>query len=113
VSEAVTNVIKHAYRDGPGRIYVTAAIASGDLWVLISDDGSGLRADTDSGGLGVGLALIATASDELSLIRRATGGTELRMCFALDLDHRKEPDQPRGSVIPASVPASSRFSTTR
>jgi serine/threonine-protein kinase RsbW len=111
VSEAVSNVVKHAYPDGSGRIYLTAAVAGGDLWVLIADDGCGLRPGSGQAGLGVGLALIATASDDVSVVKRASGGTELRMRFVLDPDERARRRQARGSTASASAPASSRFST--
>jgi anti-sigma regulatory factor (Ser/Thr protein kinase) len=39
VSEAVTNVVKHAYRDGTGEVRITAAATPGTLWVVIADDG--------------------------------------------------------------------------
>src|SRR5579871_4837255 len=67
VSEALTNAVVHAYRDGdPGRFQVTAAVAGGELWVLISDDGRGLHAWNDSRGLGIGLSLISGLSDDFA-----------------------------------------------
>jgi hypothetical protein len=58
VSEALTNAVVHAYRGGKvGRLHVTAAVASDELWVLIADDGRGLHARNDSQGLGIGLSL--------------------------------------------------------
>src|SRR5436305_10348942 len=59
VSEALTNVVLHAYRGSSGQIHVNAAVAGGELWILIADDGAGLHAGGTSGGLGIGLALIA------------------------------------------------------
>lgn len=82
-SEALTNAVLHGYRDEPGLLYVTAALVSGELWVLIADDGCGLQPQTDRPGLGLGLALIAQASDEFTLHARASGGTEVRMRFDL------------------------------
>ncbi len=40
-SEALTNVVKHAYPDRPGSIHVTAAVACRELCVEITDDGWG------------------------------------------------------------------------
>jgi serine/threonine-protein kinase RsbW len=84
VSEAVSNVVLHAY-DGrePGEIHVTAEIAARDLWVLISDQGRGFQAPARAPGLGWGLPLIAHMSDRLEIAERAEGGTEIRMRFAL------------------------------
>ena len=66
-SEAMTNSVLHAYRCGPGLIYVNAAVASGELWILISDDGSGLKPRADRPGLGLGLGLISEVSDDFAI----------------------------------------------
>jgi anti-sigma regulatory factor (Ser/Thr protein kinase) len=44
-SEAATNVVLHAYRDAnaQGEIEVAAALAADELWVIVTDAGSGLR----------------------------------------------------------------------
>jgi serine/threonine-protein kinase RsbW len=85
VSEAVTNVVVHAYRDDAesGTIEIAAALASGELWVIVADSGSGLHPRRDSPGLGLGLGLIAQVSDGVDLVHRAAGGLELRMRFLL------------------------------
>jgi len=84
VSEALTNAVVHAYRDADaGRFHVTAAVASGELWVLISDDGCGLHAWNDSRGLGMGLSLISRLSDDFAIVTRASGGIEVQMRFDL------------------------------
>jgi anti-sigma regulatory factor (Ser/Thr protein kinase) len=84
VSEALTNAVLHAYGDDEtGSFHVTAAIAGGDLWVLIDDDGHGLHAGKESPGLGIGLALISGLSDDFSIVSRASGGTEVQMRFDL------------------------------
>ncbi len=139
-SEALTNAALHAYRGDRGQIYVTAAVVSDELWVLIGDDGCGLEPRADRPGLGLGLGLIAQVSDDLAIVTRAGGGVEVRMSFALNRaehadDHTgTEPaaqiPQPSGSRGPQSVargaqtahdrgsspsacrPASSSFSTT-
>lgn len=53
-SEALSNVVQHAYSGRSGQIHVTARLAAGEVWLLISDDGCGLRAGRDSDGLGLG-----------------------------------------------------------
>lgn len=84
VSEAVTNAVVHAYDDGEtGRFQLVAAVASGELWVLVSDDGRGLHADNESRGLGIGLSLISGLSDDFAIVNRASGGTEVQMRFDL------------------------------
>jgi serine/threonine-protein kinase RsbW len=86
VSEAVTNVVVHAYRDAaePGVVEVAAALASGELCVIVADAGLGLRPRPDSPGLGLGLGLIAQVSDGVDLVHRVSGGLELRMRFVVD-----------------------------
>jgi anti-sigma regulatory factor (Ser/Thr protein kinase) len=82
-SEALTNVVVHAYDGDPGPIRLHAAVQSGDLAVSIADDGHGLRPTVNRRGMGLGLAIIAEAAKELSICRRPAGGTELRMRFSL------------------------------
>jgi serine/threonine-protein kinase RsbW len=84
VSEAVSNVVLHAYDGGgPGALHITAEIAAHDLWVLISDEGRGFQAPARTPGLGWGLPLIAHMSDRLEIAERAEGGTEIRMRFGI------------------------------
>jgi anti-sigma regulatory factor (Ser/Thr protein kinase) len=83
VSEAATNAVVHAYEGDAGQIQVDAALGSGDLWVLVADDGYGMRPRIDSPGLGVGLALISQVCDEFAIAKSASGGTEVRMRFGL------------------------------
>ncbi|MEA2159284.1 MAG: serine/threonine-protein kinase RsbW [Solirubrobacteraceae bacterium] len=111
-SEALTNVVVHAYRGYAGRIYVNADLAGDELWILIGDDGCGLQSDYESPGLGVGLALIAQSSDGLTIMNRGSGGTEVRMRFRLDAAQIPSDGQSDESRRSAMWPASSRFSTT-
>lgn len=83
VSEAVTNVVLHAYRGSPGELHVAAVAADGRLWVVVGDDGDGIRPRRDSPGLGLGLGLIGRLSDGVEVDRRPDGGTELRISFRL------------------------------
>lgn len=108
-SEAVTNAVRHAYRDRtPGLIQVSASCVGGDLWLLIADSGSGLRAQSKAPGLGLGLALIAQLADDFQIHSRGTGGTELQMRFKL---HSAEPESAKpavqllGSFSTAAAPA--------
>ena len=110
VSEALTNVVQHAYRGVEGVIHVRASIAAEELWVLIGDDGDGLESQNDSPGLGVGLTLIAQMSDGLTIMDRSGGGTEVRMRFVLGPG--ADAGYERGSSLSASSRASTPFSTT-
>ncbi len=106
VSEGLTNAVLHAYPDRPGAVHVTAAVAGGELWVLIADDGCGLEARTSRPGLGLGLALIAQASDDFTVVPRSSRGLELRMRFTLECPHA-----PRWFDSAATSGVSRRFST--
>lgn len=83
VSEAVSNVVLHAYRDDPGMLQMTAAVAEDELWVLVADEGEGHQSAPVHPGLGWGLALIADACEKFLITERSGGGTELRMRFPL------------------------------
>ena len=83
VSEAVSNVVLHAYPDRAGTIELTAGLAGDELRVRVADRGCGFREPSRNPGLGLGLGLIADASEEFVMTERATGGTELRMLFRL------------------------------
>jgi anti-sigma regulatory factor (Ser/Thr protein kinase) len=83
VSEAVTNVVMHAYDEPVGNFHLTAAVVSGELTVVVADDGCGLGAARESRGLGLGLGLIAQGCDSLSIFARPHGGTQLEMRVAL------------------------------
>jgi anti-sigma regulatory factor (Ser/Thr protein kinase) len=87
-SEAITNAIIHAYEQTEqGEVHVCASYIEGELWLLISDGGSGLRPRENSPGLGLGLALIAQLADDFQILSRGSGGTELRMRFNLPARH--------------------------
>jgi anti-sigma regulatory factor (Ser/Thr protein kinase) len=83
VSEAVTNVVLHAYRARAGAVHLTAAVAGEELWVLVADDGCGYKTPSPQPGLGWGLTIIAQHSSEYVIAERATGGTEVRMQFPI------------------------------
>jgi anti-sigma regulatory factor (Ser/Thr protein kinase) len=84
VSEAVSNAVLHAYDQEQGEIHVTAAVVPGELWILIADEGVGLRADaSENRGLGLGLGWMAQFSDGLTLLTRSSGGLEVRLSFDL------------------------------
>ena len=86
VSEAVSNVVLHAYRDREEgteheRMQVRVTADRDGVWVLVADDGVGMSPRDDSPGLGLGLRVIASASDQL-LIVQDEPGTHVHMRFA-------------------------------
>lgn len=92
VSEAATNAVVHAYdHDRRGAISVEVSRPDGALQVQIVDDGVGMRPPRcDRGGLGLGLSLIASATDSVDIRHGLDGtGTRLIMRFA---PTEREPD---------------------
>jgi serine/threonine-protein kinase RsbW len=84
VSEAVTNAVAYAYDGSPGEVHVIAAVISEELWIVIADDGGGMRTrPSETRGLGLGLGLMARLSDALTILTRSSGGVEVRMRFDL------------------------------
>ena len=76
VTEACTNVVRHAYADGePGPVEILIRPEGDTLQVIVSDQGRGLGPSEDSTGPGLGLpliaALVALARDRAGADRRA------------------------------------------
>jgi serine/threonine-protein kinase RsbW len=81
VSEAVANAVVHAYPDTPGgHVRLHASLEPEALLIVISDDGQGIAARSDSAGLGAGLTLIARLCSS-SQIEGDGGGTTVTMRF--------------------------------
>jgi serine/threonine-protein kinase RsbW len=93
VSEAMTNVVVHAYRhdDRRGQVEVEAELDGDSLWVRVRDRGSGLEPRIDSPGLGLGLPLISQMSASSQIVSPEDGGTEIVMRF--DLREQEEGGQ--------------------
>src|SRR5215213_11503379 len=85
VTEAVTNVGVHAYRDSddPGDVELEARKENGCLCLYVRDRGVSFRPRVDSPGLGVGLPVIADSATSIEVRRPESGGTELIMRFDL------------------------------
>ena len=86
VSEALTNIVMHAYagRD-PGDMIVEAWCDEDEhLVVRVCDEGHGLIPRTDSSGLGIGIGLMASMADTFRIANRdGTPGTIVSMRFSL------------------------------
>jgi serine/threonine-protein kinase RsbW len=84
VSEAVSNVVVHSYRDANGGDFTLRVEWDGDeLRVIVRDEGCGMSPRMDSPGAGLGLPLIATLADSFSVTAPPGGGTEVCMTFPL------------------------------
>ena len=81
-TEAVTNAILHAYRDGePGELRLVACDEPDRLVVVVRDYGCGMSPRSDSPGLGMGLSIIGTLASSTNIERPDDGGTRVRMHF--------------------------------
>jgi anti-sigma regulatory factor (Ser/Thr protein kinase) len=85
VSEAVTNVVSHAYPDldSEGSVQIEASV-DGDLRISVSDQGSGFAVHAGGKDGGMGLPIITKLTRSFHIRTTATGaGTEVVMRFEL------------------------------
>jgi serine/threonine-protein kinase RsbW len=85
-SEALTNVIYHAYvGEEPGPITIEARLEGpNELLVRVCDEGRGPLPRGDSPGLGLGLGVMAQMADEFSIsTRQDRRGTVVTLRFSL------------------------------
>ena len=82
VTEAVNNVVRHAYRGTAGDVQVLLDVEDGELEVVVTDDGLGFSTKPVHG-LGVGLMVMREVSDAFEIRDRLLGGVEVWMRFAL------------------------------
>jgi anti-sigma regulatory factor (Ser/Thr protein kinase) len=82
VTEACTNVVRHAYHEGDaGPIDVVIRPDGEHLDLIVSDRGHGMGASPDIRGPGLGLPLIAALADEVDLRHEPQRGSRLAMSF--------------------------------
>ena len=81
VTEACTNVVRHAYPGDEGTIDVIVRPNGEALEVVVSDSGQGIGPSPDTAGPGLGLPLIAALSDSLEIERQRGNGSRLSMSF--------------------------------
>jgi anti-sigma regulatory factor (Ser/Thr protein kinase) len=82
VTEACTNVVRHAYRRNPGNLDVAAVADARGLEVTVIDEGDGIRPHPQAeGGPGLGLPLMAAVAHEFEIDQTRARGTRVRMSF--------------------------------
>ena len=81
VSEAVANVVLHAYRgDADGPVRINALAAEDEVRVIVADQGVGLRPNPGFPGLGLGLSLIGLVADHVA-VDSSRSGMKIEMTF--------------------------------
>ena len=76
ISEAVSNVVRHAYRGrAPGRLELEVSVDDGMLTLVVADFGVGMSPDPDNSGLGIGMLMIERLAQHMDVT--STGGTRL------------------------------------
>lgn len=83
VSEACTNVVKHAYdTTASGMLEVRGGLEDQEIVVHVCDNGPGVRPSSHPG-LGLGLVLIAALSARMEVGRGPDGAHRVSMAFEL------------------------------
>jgi len=85
LTEACSNVVRHAYEEGGGgELEILYDLAADHIAIEVADAGTGF-VPPESGGAademgegGLGIAIIRALSDEFEVERRPTGGARLR-----------------------------------
>ncbi len=95
-SEAVTNIVRHAYTLRKGRIHLSVDLDADDLTVSVRDHGDGLSEFRREGELGYGLRIMDALTRRFTISSAPDRGTEVVMVFRLD------PSGPRSARLGAS-----------
>ena len=83
VTEACTNVVRHAYPVGQaGPVQISIQPLGESVSVVVSDHGRGIGTSSDTTGPGLGLPLIAAIADEVDLQPVPGGGSRVAMTFS-------------------------------
>jgi serine/threonine-protein kinase RsbW len=91
VTEACTNVVRHAYdddeRESAGAMRVDLLPSERGMQVIVEDHGRGLGPSPDAKGPGLGLPLIATLTSGLEVSHGADGrGSRIAMSFTATIE---------------------------
>jgi anti-sigma regulatory factor (Ser/Thr protein kinase) len=85
VREAITNVVRHAYPEGPGEALVTGSLEGRQVVVSVRDFGVGSEGffAGSNRGMGLGLPLMQAMAEEFQ-VEPGAAGTWVVMRFALE-----------------------------
>jgi anti-sigma regulatory factor (Ser/Thr protein kinase) len=83
VSEAATNVVRHAYGSDGGEFAVTVVEEDGEIAIVVRDGGRGLSDFQQDGDLGYGLRIIERLAARCRITSAPDVGTEIEMVFPL------------------------------
>jgi serine/threonine-protein kinase RsbW len=81
VTEACTNVVRHAYDAGEGRIEVVIRPEGDAIRLIVADSGRGIGRSPDLEGPGLGMPVMAALADSFEVDQAPGGGSRLRMSF--------------------------------
>ena len=81
VTEACTNVVRHAYIGTEGPLDVSIAPHADGMTIVVSDRGRGIQPNPNSEGPGLGLPLIAALAHALDIEHAPDAGSRLSMSF--------------------------------
>ncbi|HWK29479.1 MAG TPA: ATP-binding protein [Solirubrobacter sp.] len=87
VTEACTNVVRHAYPAGQtGPVEISIEPLDALVRVVVADQGRGIGTSSDAAGPGLGLPLITAVADDVELLPVPGGGSRVAMTFSLRED---------------------------
>jgi serine/threonine-protein kinase RsbW len=81
VTEACTNVVRHAYDGTVGPMELQVTPIGSELTIVVRDHGCGIDTQPASAGPGLGMPLIAALADSVEFEREPDNGSRVCMCF--------------------------------
>jgi serine/threonine-protein kinase RsbW len=82
VTEACTNVVRHAYGDAEGPLELVIRPRGAHVEVVVTDRGHGMMPSRESSGAGLGLSLISALTERFEIEHAPGAGCRLLMAFS-------------------------------